>query len=262
MEKNCLDSIAALFKTYTASFYCGDDYADKNTTLKIVHTRNVRANINGIAASLNLTDSDSAIAGAIALLHDIGRFEQFRQYRTFDDRKSVNHAGLGLRIITRLGILNNTGPSEKRIIRKAVAHHNAFKLPDTLTKRERLFCSMIRDADKLDIFDILNEYYKDHKNNPNPVIDFELPESDDYSGFYIDGILAGRSCDYSFVKNATDVRLMRLSWIFDLNFAYSLNRAAGSGYIKNIAALLPRTNEIDSVIKRTEEYLKDIRTAL
>ena len=41
------------------------------------------------------------IAEAVALLHDVGRFEQYKRYGTFNDRKSVNHAALGVEIMKK-----------------------------------------------------------------------------------------------------------------------------------------------------------------
>jgi putative nucleotidyltransferase with HDIG domain len=46
------------------------------------------------------------LAETIALFHDIGRFEQFKTYGTFDDRASENHATIGLKVLKATDILN------------------------------------------------------------------------------------------------------------------------------------------------------------
>ena len=38
------------------------------------------------------------------------------------------------------------------VIEAAISQHNVYRLADDLSPRQRLFCQLIRDADKLDIF--------------------------------------------------------------------------------------------------------------
>ena len=56
---------------------------------------------------LNLSEGQLRIAEAAGLMHDLGRFKQYRRYRTFNDRRSVNHASLGVRIMRRNHILQD-----------------------------------------------------------------------------------------------------------------------------------------------------------
>lgn len=44
---------------------------------------------------------------------------------------------------------------DKLVMNKAVYYHSDFALPDDLTTCERLFCGIIREADKLDIFCVM-----------------------------------------------------------------------------------------------------------
>lgn len=43
------------------------------------------------------------------------------------------------------------GAVDMRIAELAIRNHNVYRLPDNLTDRERMFCNILRDADKVDI---------------------------------------------------------------------------------------------------------------
>jgi hypothetical protein len=44
---------------------------------------------------------------AVALLHDVGRFPQYRRWRTFRDSESDNHARLSLEVIRHEAVLEH-----------------------------------------------------------------------------------------------------------------------------------------------------------
>lgn len=48
-------------------------------------------------------------------------------------------------------------PEWAHIIERAVALHSDFRLPSGLSARERLFCTITRDADKVDIMRVFNQ---------------------------------------------------------------------------------------------------------
>ena len=86
----------AWFDEYRHRFDSDDSTLQENIDLKAEHTRRVCEAIRDIGRSLCLSEEDLCLAEACGLLHDIGRFEQYRQYRTFADYKSQNHATLGV----------------------------------------------------------------------------------------------------------------------------------------------------------------------
>ena len=74
------------------------DTKNEKIRLKIVHTYGVTDAARLISKGLGLSDEDTALALHIALLHDIGRFEQLKKYDSFDD-SIVPHAELSLSIL-------------------------------------------------------------------------------------------------------------------------------------------------------------------
>lgn len=138
------------FETYVSNY----DLNDPKIHLKYVHTGKVAENCERIALSLKLPPEDVEIAWEIGMLHDIGRFEQLRRFDTFMDSISIDHAEFGAELLFREGLIAGYEPDERRyaLIEKAIRNHSKYRLPEGLEEREVLFCQIIRDADKVDIY--------------------------------------------------------------------------------------------------------------
>ncbi|MBM6898753.1 HD domain-containing protein, partial [Gemmiger formicilis] len=87
------------FSDYAAHY----NAADSKIKLKIDHTYRVAALCGRIAASLGLSQPDIDLAWLCGLLHDVGRFEQLRQYGTFNDAQSIDHAAMSARVLFEEG---------------------------------------------------------------------------------------------------------------------------------------------------------------
>ena len=145
------------FGQYTAAY----NAEDPKIRLKIDHTYRVAGLCEAIAGSVK--DADPDLAWLTGMLHDIGRFEQVRRYGTFFDAESVDHAAFGADLLFCEGLLDTLVPGypdrmtekELAILEKSVRFHSLFRLPDDLDEPERLYCDILRDADKIDIFRVL-----------------------------------------------------------------------------------------------------------
>lgn len=141
------------FKKYTEKY----NPSDEKIALKIKHTYKVAEISDRISRSLNLSEDDKDLAWAIAMLHDIGRFEQVKRYATFMDSQSVDHAEFGADLLFDEGIISRFGieymtEEEVYLIELAIRQHNKYRIMGGLSDRESMFCNIIRDADKVDIF--------------------------------------------------------------------------------------------------------------
>lgn len=127
--------------------------ADPKVKLKIDHTYRVAALCDRIAGSLGLPRSEIDLAWLCGLLHDVGRFEQLRQYGTFNDAESIDHAAMSARVLFDEGHIRDylDETDEDELLRTAVVWHSAYRLPDGLDDRTLQFCQILRDADKVDI---------------------------------------------------------------------------------------------------------------
>ena len=126
---------------------------------KMEHTQRVAENCMYIAKHMGLNEYDCALAWTIGELHDFARFGQAVATKTFVDSERFNHARLGARLLFTHRMIDDIitnydeiSDADKIVMEKAVYHHSDYALPEGLTERERLFCVIIRDADKADIF--------------------------------------------------------------------------------------------------------------
>lgn len=142
--------IVDAFEKYVSAY----DLADAKIDLKYIHTQNVAENSEQIAKSLHLNDKDIDLCWEIGMLHDIGRFEQLRRYNTFIDSDSIDHAIFGADLLFEEHLIRafDENDENNHLIDTAIRLHNVYELPDVLTERELLFCQIIRDADKIDIY--------------------------------------------------------------------------------------------------------------
>lgn len=169
-----------VFKKYTDNY----DTSDEKIKLKVDHTYRVAALSERIASSLGLGDDDTNLAWLIGMLHDIGRFEQLKNYGTFSDAESIDHAHYGVELLFEDGLIEKFASenaakdlkgtkdlketavksenkeketkeiSELDILRTAIWNHSAYRVEEGLTDRVKMFCNIIRDADKIDILKV------------------------------------------------------------------------------------------------------------
>lgn len=132
------------------------DINDEKIIHKLNHTYNVVENSKYLCEYLNLDKTNTELALIIALLHDIGRFEQAKEMKTFrEDITSFDHATLGVKLLFEKGEIKNyvNNKSYYPIIEKAIENHSKYILDETgMTDIEILHCKIIRDADKIDSF--------------------------------------------------------------------------------------------------------------
>ena len=119
---------------------------------KYYHSYRVMDNMVVLAKSMNLSICDVKLAKYIGLLHDIGRFEQYKRFQSFDD-SNMDHGDYGEEILRKENALKHFDISldDYEVVYKAIRNHNKYEIESNLNKRELLFAKMIRDADKLDI---------------------------------------------------------------------------------------------------------------
>ncbi|GAF85479.1 unnamed protein product, partial [marine sediment metagenome] len=182
VEQGQLEKFRAWFSDYVAGFYGNDEFINANLKLKEEHTRRTCEETLYLAKELGLSSSQKRIADVIALFHDIGRFEQFVKYRTYNDPRSVNHCLLGLEVLRRAKVLEEVAGPDRQLIEKAIEYHGLRELPPDLNGRCLLFSKLIRDADKIDVLYVVTDYYKQYADNPETFkLELELPDGPGYS---------------------------------------------------------------------------------
>ncbi|RKY21641.1 MAG: phosphohydrolase, partial [Planctomycetota bacterium] len=235
MKKKQLKNFRVWFDNYVAGFYDDDKFVNANLKLKEEHSKRTCQEMRYLTRQLGLTDEQKRLAEAIALLHDIGRFKQFVEYRTYSDFKSVNHCLLGLDVLRSEKILEGLDDSERQIIEKAIEYHGLKELPGDLDGQCLLFSKLIRDADKLDIFYVVIEYYRRYRENPKEfMLELEFSDEPTYSPELVDELMHERRVDYSKLQTLNDMRLLQLGWVYDVNFTATLRRIKQRRFLEEI----------------------------
>lgn len=245
------------FSQYTRQY----DPSVARIRLKIEHTKHVAQNSREIARCAGLSSEDQDLAELIGLLHDIGRFEQVRLYDTFNDRESIDHAKKGVEILFDNGEIRNYIASDKydQIIKNAVSNHNKYQIEDGLLERELLFCKIIRDADKLDIFrDFLVEKLENLVHIEADDVSAEVLSPEFYEAFHKETPLLFSEC-----KTNMDFLVCILAFIYDFNFVETLALVEKENYIPRFIARIdakdPYTREhMDKLGKYAEAYIKKV----
>jgi hypothetical protein len=254
MEPNELEHLKGWFAAYCRDFYTEDEADNRNFSLKEIHTQHVCENMNLLTGSLKLPPNERITAEAIALFHDVGRFEQYRRHSTFRDAISENHAALGVKILKEESVLVKVPEEERRSIYLAISLHNVFRVPSSINGRDLLFTRLIRDADKLDIWRIFVEYYMQPETERASAVGLGFPDQPGCSPEVLDCLERREMVNLSTLKSLNDFKLLQLSWVFDLNFPASFRLALERGYIDGLAVTLPEDRRVEKALDLIREY--------
>lgn len=250
--------ILSWFNEYTQPFLNSDQFETRAATLKSVHTHLVVENNGLICDSISIDTELRCLSNIIALLHDIGRFEQFKRFQTFADRHSVNHADLGVQIIEQHDVLKSLDNDHQKLIKNAILLHNVQSLPKETSGTQKLLCQLIRDADKLDIYRIVSEHYKNPDSSNSSIIGIGISEENSISEEIIAAVCAKKSVDFSIMKTINDFKLVQLGWVFDLNFPMSVYLITRRKHFYDIRNSLPGHDRINDAIEVIEQHVKRI----
>ena len=203
-----------------------DEYIniDKMCVYKKDHTLRVVEFCGQIATNLGLNNDDICLAKMIGLLHDIGRFEQWKRYNTFFDVKSIDHADLGVEILTTNDYIRNyyEDCSYDKIVLTSIKWHNKYSIDEKLNEREKLFAKIIRDADKLDII-------YSHASGK-----LKIDVKDEISDKIYTDLLANKLIKLADRKGKADAVASTLGLVFDINFKESFEILKSTNYINQI----------------------------
>ena len=276
-RKNVINAFAEYVRNY--------DPSDEKIKLKIDHTYRVAGLCQRIAESLGLSEPDVDIAWLLGMLHDIGRFEQIRRFGTFNDAQSVDHAEFGADLLfkeclirkfaegyyeecelARSGneeaeqIIKNNEHHNKDtgLLEMAIRQHNKYRVKEDLTERQRMFCDILRDADKVDIFKV-------NADIPMEII-YDVTTEELKSGVISKEVLESfykrETVLKSVRKSAVDHIVGHISLLFELVYKESYRQAKEQGYVYKLLDFksdVPEVNaEFGDMRKYVDEFLMEI----
>jgi putative nucleotidyltransferase with HDIG domain len=222
---------------------------DQFITLKLEHSLKVLQNAELILAGENMAGDEADLCRLAALYHDIGRFPQFKKYKTFIDQESVNHARLGVLTLRSLPLPGALPASHLKIVRLAVALHNAKTIRPTVPAALITPVMVVRDADKLDIFRVILEHLANDPPPNSAVTHGLVNEPGKYSEAVYQSVMNAGMCDYRDMRYVNDFKLLLISWLYSMRYATSLGLAKTRSYPEQIFSLLPDDDRIRQLRK-------------
>jgi putative nucleotidyltransferase with HDIG domain len=250
-EKN----IYQWFWKYVEKFLFENEIDQANIDMKITHSLQVYKQAEAIARSLSLAENEISTAKIIALLHDVGRFTQYKRYHSFADHKTLNHAKESIRIIKSEQLLQDIEATIQEVIFQAIAYHNYPILPEICDESIALHSKILRDADKCDIFRVVTEYYEAHSSE-NKTIGLDLPHNDKISQEIVAQFMAEKIIYSKELSNLNDFKILQLAWIYDLNYSYSIAYVKKSKYLQRILQTMPANSSTKKIAVKIDEFLR------
>lgn len=244
------------FQKYLADY----DHTDDKVRLKIVHTYGVVKQAEAIAKRMNLPEEDFQLAQMIALLHDIGRFEQLKRFNSFEP-DTMDHAAYGVQVLFEEDMIRQFAKEDTYddIIRISIAKHSDYRLEGITDPHTLLHAKLIRDADKLDNCRVKLE------DDTYTLLGASAEEigAQDISPIIYDTVFRDQCILSSDRVTAMDYWVSYIAYFFDMNFRESLDIVEENDYVSRIIHRIPYSNpRTKEQMKRIENYVNHyVKTA-
>lgn len=245
-EKRILD----VLKKYTDAY----DTNDPKIKLKVEHTYRVAGLCREIAVSEGFDLEDTALAWLMGMLHDIGRFEQIKRYDTFSDAASVDHAMLGADILFKEGKIRDyiDDDMEDKLIETAIRQHSLYRIDENLSDRTKVFCNILRDADKIDILKVFSETSMEEVYG----ITHEEIYTSEVSPEVMASFFEHHATLSSLKKTIVDFHVAHISLVYELVFAGSKKILRERGYLDKMLDFKSENDKTNSQLDSIRKELK------
>ena len=235
-----LSALEALYAAYVDTFKVpsGEKGAPAELppmmALKLFHTRKVVEAAKAIAAGEKFDARTSLVTEAAALLHDTGRYEQLKLYNTFRDSDSVDHAVFSHDIVAERGWLGECGFSKEdaEAVLFAVLVHNRRDIPPESDPVKLAAAKAVRDADKLDIFRVLEDQVAKTDWRSDCKAFWNLPTTRPPNPEVVRAIRERRPVEYQNIASLADFVLIQVGWMVSgLEYATSRRICRDRGHL-------------------------------
>lgn len=251
-----LSQYMSWFQSFVKGFYFGTEEDVANIDLKKDHSLRVLREAGMLTTSLQLPSPLADVVHIAALFHDVGRFPQYRQFKTYNDRESLNHACSGVAVMHRADILRRLAPADRKLVLAAIFLHNRPVLPARLSATQSLILRIIQDADKLDIIPTVMANLEPAAPSSRVVSLGLAPDSDRYSDAVYRKVVDRQPVAMSEMFWVNDFKLMLLGWLPTLNFPASRRAVLERSYPERLLALLPPRRELLTLASDIRAFLR------
>jgi hypothetical protein len=248
------DDMICRFKDYAAGFKGAGGFCDENIDLKVEHTLRVASEMSRLCAAEKIRGRLADLALYTAMLHDLSRFSQFKLSGSFNDAESFDHGDRSAEIAAAEGWVSDLERPAAEAVLTAVCWHNKPAVPEGLSPDAMLLTKLIRDADKLDIFNVLLRHLAHPEENP--AVTFSLDPRAGVTPKIAAAIAEGRQAAHRDMRSAADFIAAKLLWPFDLNFDWSKREFLRRDYIGKLMEHLPQDEVLLAAADRAREHCR------
>ena len=249
-----INQVYRWFDNYVGSFASEGKLPDMSE-MKRTHSYEVEKVGSRLANEMKWKGDHALLATAASLLHDTGRFSQFRDYGTLYDASSVDHGERGYEELKRFFPKELADEEGYNAIIESARWHNKKKLPEGIEDIYLPFCKLVRDADKIDVFRLVQDHIvrgKVEELLPRHKISAPLSES------VLEEVEEYGYTSYKNVSSLADFLLLQITWILDVNYAVSIKTLDEIGAVEKIIEQLPLNkralNVLDSLLERIDKH--------
>lgn len=247
-----INNVIRDFKDYVDEYLNAEEKNSdsyKNLLRKYNHSLRVMDLAKSIAIDLGLNGELLEFVQVVGLFHDIGRFEQWKRYHTFQDSKSVDHADYSVFVLKNNHLIDKYIKDEKlkNISYKAIKYHNKYKVPSNFSKETKQICNIIREADKIDLLNIISS--KERVVNIG---------EDAFSEKIMNTIRNKKLILLSDRTTKADFLASNLAFIFDMNYVESFKLLKEKNYINTIIDVYKEMTNNEELKRQLEESRKII----
>lgn len=215
--------------------------------LKYDHSIRVMNLMIKYAKELGFDSYEVELASVIGLLHDIGRFEQLKEYDSFNDKETIDHATLGVKLLFEDNLIKKfwSNKDDYELIKFAIKNHNKLNIEKSDNEKFLKYAKLIRDTDKIDILYVygVSDELKVRSEN----ISISKP--------ILNCIKDNKTVSYDLINNKNDELSVSFSYIFDINYDICLKE-----FLYNLNILynkLEYKEKFKEIYMLINEYVKD-----
>lgn len=215
--------------------------------LKYDHSIRVMNLMMKYAKELGFDSYEVELASVIGLLHDIGRFEQLKEYDSFNDKETIDHATLGVKLLFEDNLIKKfwSNKNDYELIKFAIKNHNKLNIEKCNNEKFLKYAKLIRDTDKIDILYVygVSDELKVRSEN----ISISKP--------ILNCIKDNKTVSYDLINNKNDELSVSFSYIFDINYDICLKE-----FLYNLNILynkLEYKEKFKEIYMLINEYVKD-----
>ena len=232
------------FDNYVKSY----DMSNYDINYKYRHSYRVYKLCEKISKDLNLNTEDILLCSVIGLLHDIGRFEQLKEFSSYKD-DNLDHADFGVKLLFEESLIDKFNIDSKYydIIEFAIRNHNKYEIEKTNDNRKLMFAKVLRDADKIDIIKASVVYDDYNISECNNDISKEIEKS----------FFRNEQIKVNYIKNENDETILLLAFLFDINYSASLKIIRDEELVDKFYFKIKNKELFKPYVKHMKEYIKE-----